>query len=131
MLQNTGYMLKVVLLRMIIGMAGIFAVIFVMGKFYDLYGKKIIMSLFTNIGKETLSLYLLQHIVVEIGLLWLINHMKIQHLLTDYHILFGYAIAPLVSLILLFIMYQIVSVMQKYKYTKWMFGFKININKNR
>lgn len=130
-LQNTGYMIKVVLLRLVIGMGGIYAVIFVMGKVYDLYGKKIIMSLFSNIGKETLSLYLLQHIVVELGLLWLIHQMKIQHLLTNYHVLFGYVIAPLVSLILLLIMYQIVSLMQKYNYTKWMFGFKINLNKKR
>lgn len=129
-LHNTGFMTKVILIRLIIGMLGIFAATYILGKFYDLFKKKFVTSLFVGIGKETLSLYLLQHIVVEIGLLAFVHYLDINNLLADYQILFGYVVAPVVSLILLVVMYQTVSLVQKYKSTKWMFGFRVNLSKN-
>lgn len=128
-LQNTGYMIKVMVIRLIIGMLGIYAATFILGKIYDLYKNLSVTKMFEGIGKETLSIYLLQHIVVEIGLMWLILYMDINQLLSDYQILFGYVIAPVVSLILLWVMYQIVVLMQKCKTTKWMFGFRVNLDK--
>ena len=126
-LQDPGYMVGVVSLRLIIGMAGIYATIFVMGKLYDLYGKTRCMNLFVGIGKETLSLYLLQHIVVEIGMMRLVASLNVNNVLTAHHLLIGYVIAPLISFVLLLVMYYAITLIQASKYTKWVFGFKLNL----
>ena len=127
-LHNTVFMIRVVLIRFMIGVLGIYAATFILGKFYDLYKNKFITNWFVGIGKETLSLYLLQHIVVEIGLMRFVHYMNINHLLTGHQVLFGYIVAPVVSLLLLVAMYNIVSVMQKHEITRWMFGFRINLD---
>lgn len=128
-LQNTEFMIRAILTRLAIGLSGIYAATFIWGTLYDLCKKKNITNTFIGIGRETLSLYLLQHIVVEIGLLWFVNYLGISHLLIDREVIFGYVIAPIVSIILLLAMYQTVTLMQKYRSTKWMFGFRINLSK--
>ena len=126
-LQNTEYMIKVVLLRLMIGMAGIYTTIFVMGRFYDKYKGLSILNLFVGIGKETLSIYLLQHIVVEIGFLRLARSLYTHDFLTENHLMLGYVVAPVVSFILLYVMYKVICIVQKHKSVKWLFGFKLSV----
>ena len=129
-LHNSEYMLKVVALRLIIGMAGIYTVAFLGGKLYDRYKTLSLINLFVKIGKETLSIYLLQHIIVEILLNRAVNGSTLSMLFADNSLLAGYVLSPMVSLILLFLMYGVILLIQKSKYTKWLFGFRVTLPSN-
>lgn len=128
-LHNTGFMLQIVLLRLFLGMAGVYSVVFVMGSLYDKTSQLSVTKLFADIGKQTLAIYMMQHIVVEIGLSNLVKSMGIKGLLVEHPILMGYVVPPLISLLLLYAMYCIAKLMQESKYTKWMFGFKMSLRK--
>ncbi|MBQ9231386.1 MAG: acyltransferase family protein [Prevotella sp.] len=126
-LQNTSFMLYVVVLRLVIAMVGIYSVIFVMGFAYDMLKDSALIALFSKIGQQTLAIYLMQHIVVEIGLERCVGCMNINEVLTSNHLFVGYALTPIFSLILLIMMYYMVSLIQKCRYIKWVFGFRANI----
>ena len=126
-LSNSIYVAKAVFLRILIGVAGIYTATFILGHIYDCSKNNNIMNLTLRIGKETLSIYLVQHIVVEIGLALLIKYLNINRLISEHFLLFGYVVAPIVALTLLLVMYYIVALIKNYKWTKWMFGFKLSL----
>ena len=129
-LRNSEYMLKVVALRLIIGMAGIYTIAFLFGSLYDRCEKLSLINMFVGIGKETLSIYLLQHVIVEILLSRIVKDSGLSMLLANNSLLVGYVLSPLVSLILLFLMYSVILLIQKIKYAKWLFGFRIALPSN-
>ena len=126
-LQNSGYMLKVIILRLIIGMVGIYTVIYFGGGLYDQCERLKLVNQFVGIGKETLSIYLLQHIIVEILMNRAVKNSDISTFLADNSLLAGYILSPIVSLLLLFLMYGVILLIQKTKYTKWLFGFRVTL----
>lgn len=126
-LQNTEYMFKVVSIRLVVGIAGIYSVVFIMGGLYDKAKSSSLMGLFSNIGKQTLAIYMMQHIIVEIWLFNLVEYIGIKESLSNYSALTGYVITPLLSLILLYGMYRVAILMHECKYTKWMFGVRVGV----
>ena len=62
-------MIKVVLIRLAIGGTGIYSAVFLWERLYNYCKDETFVKLIYNIGKETLAVYLMQHIVVEILLL--------------------------------------------------------------
>ena len=128
-LCSPGFMLKAVLLRLLIGMAGIYTTVFIFGYLYEISKNSALISLFEGIGKETLSLYLLQHLIVEICLLRVVESVGIGDFLIDNQNVIGFIGVPLVSLVILIIMYSIVKMLNRYRYTKWLFGFRVKLSK--
>jgi len=126
-LRNSEYMLKVVILRLIIGMAGIYTVTYFGGWLYDQCKRLKLVNQFVGIGKETLSIYLLQHIIVEILMNRAVNNSELSTFLADNSLFAGYILSPIVSFLLLFLMYGVILLIQKTKYTKWVFGFRVAI----
>lgn len=126
-LQNTAFMIKVVTLRILIGLSGIYAVSFLLGALYDMFKSDRIIGFIQNVGKETLSIYLMQHIVVEILLVRLVRYLNINGILRNHEIIVGYIITPLISVILLLVMYGFVFILKKSECTRWLFGFKIKL----
>lgn len=82
--------------------------------------------MFEIIGKYTLSIYLIQHIIVEILLPKIINGWEIH---INQNALYDFFAIPIISLFFLVIMYWFVALLNKSKYTKWLFGIRINLNK--
>lgn len=125
LLQNTEFMSLVVLLRFVIGMLGIYSVIFVFGRIYDFAQGSFVISVFAKVGQRTLAIYLIQHIVVEIFLASFVKNIGISAYIANNPILCGYIIAPFISLFLLLAMYYLSVLIIKNKYTGWIFGVKI------
>lgn len=126
-LRDTTFMLKVVFLRLFIGMLGIYAVCFLLGALYNMFKNDKAMKFIQNVGKETLSIYLMQHVVVEIFLVRFVRNMNIYDNLQNHQIVIGYLVTPLISIILLLLMYGLVTMLKESKYTKWLFGFKVTL----
>lgn len=124
-LHNTLHMLYVVILRIVLGVSGIYAATFVLGWLYDKVRESHFLKLWENIGKETLAIYLMQHIVVEIGLLKLILCLEVNAVLDKYPLFAGYLLSPVISLVLLILIYKAANVLRKSSYLKWVFGLKI------
>lgn len=120
----------IVAFRFFIGYCGCFTfMVFIkciMKTFYN--PKFFIFSMIQNCGKESLAIYMLQHIVL-FGVTTKIMSFLIcySHFnpLTENELLLGYVIAPIYSIILIYLMLTFVNAMKKNKYTKWMFGFKV------
>lgn len=127
-LDNPVFMLQVVSLRLIIGMAGIYAAILLLGRLYDVLAESSgSVNLVVSIGKETLSFYLLQHIIVEVCLPLLVDKGGFTSFAETNPMLSVYLVAPVFSLLMLLFMYYIVMLIQGSKYTKWLFGFRISL----
>ena len=124
-LSDTAYMIPVVLLRLGIGVAGIYAVSFLMGIIYDKLNGAVGVRFFERVGKETLAIYVIQHVVVEIGLQRLAGMECVSGMLTEHPWVMGYVAAPLVSLVLLLGMCELALLLKKSAYSKWVFGVKL------
>ena len=124
-LSDTAYMIPVVLLRLGIGVAGIYAVSFLMGIIYDKLNGAVSVRFFERVGKETLAIYVIQHVVVEIGLQRLAGMEGVSGVLAKHPWVMGYMAAPLVSLVLLLAMYELALLLKKSAYSKWVFGVKL------
>ena len=124
-LQDSSHMIKVVLIRLVIGGTGIYSAVFLWEKLYKYYKNGAFVKLISNIGKETLAVYLMQHIVVEILLLKTVRTLGIRGMLDGQQLLAGYILTPIISFVLLVIMYYTVNCIKRYKHTKWIFGFKL------
>ena len=83
----------------------------------------------TQFGKETLAIYLMQYIIVEVGLKefaamvykWLGTNPVIHH-----PIVIGYVVVPILAFTLTAIICWLAVLLKKNKATRWLFGFKIN-----
>lgn len=126
-LSNPTFMIKAVLLRLVIGVVGCYTVVFLFGHFYDHFNTLKVIKIFETIGKYTLSIYLIQHILVEMFLPKLIDYLGIN---INQNIFYDYIVVPITSFGFLIIMYLIVNLLNKSEYTKWLFGIRINLNKN-
>lgn len=129
-LQNTKFMLFVVVLRLVLAMAGIYSVIFILGYAYDKSKNSTLIVLFSKIGQQTLAIYLMQHIIVEIGLPIVIHGLDISDTLKINDVVSGYLFTPIISFILLYLMYRLTVLMGLSKYTKWLFGFNVVLSRN-
>lgn len=130
-LRNTEFILEAIIVRLAIGIAGIIFATYLFGSLYDKFKEHTLTRLFVGIGKETLSLYLLQHIIVEILLLRSVGWMALNGYLADNSLFAGYVLSPIISLLLLFLMYGVVTLIQKSEYTKWVFGFRIVLSSKK
>ena len=124
-LSDPAYMIPVVLLRLGIGVAGIYAVSSLMGAVHDRWSHFWGVRFFEKIGKVTLAIYVMQHVVVEIGLQRLAGMECISSVLMEHPWVAGYVAAPLVSLLLLLAMCEMALLLKKSAYSKWVFGFRI------
>lgn len=81
-------------------------------------------------GQETLSLYILHAIVlsriVSKLVTWIQNKMG-YNIFADNHLLLGYVIAPILALILMYVLYKGITICKRYQSIKWVFGFKLKI----
>lgn len=127
-LRDIVYMMKVVAIRFALGVAGIYGVSFVLGWLYETYKKTSLVKLFVGIGKETLPIYLLQHVLVEILLLRWTKTLENVGWMNMNQMFVGYLLTPLLSLVLLVLMYHLVHLMKSTKYMKWMFGVRVCLN---
>ena len=118
-------MIKVVLIRLAIGGTGIYSAVFLWERLYNYCKDETFVKLIYNIGKETLAVYLMQHIVVEILLLKTVRTLGIRGMLDGQQLLAGYILIPILSFVLLVIMYYAVDYIKRYKHTTWIFGFKL------
>lgn len=123
-------MLFVVVLRLVLAMAGIYSVIFILGYAYDKSKNSTLIVLFSKIGQQTLAIYLMQHIIVEIGLPIVIHGLDISDTLKINDVVSGYLFTPIISFILLYLMYRLTVLMGLSKYTKWLFGFNVVLSRN-
>lgn len=124
-LGEPEYMIPVVLLRLGIGVAGVYAVSYLMGTVHEGLKDTRGIRLFERIGQETLAIYVMQHVVVEIGLQRLAGMEGISNVLDRHPLMMGYVVAPLVSLVLLIAMYEMAILLKKSNYSKWLFGFRM------
>ena len=124
-LSDPAYMIPVVLLRLGIGVAGIYAVSFLMGIIYDKLNGAVGVRFFERVGTETLAIYVIQHVVVEIGMQRLAGMECVSSVLAEHPWVAGYVAAPLLSLVLLLMMYELALLLKRSAYSKWVFGFKM------
>lgn len=85
-------------------------------------------NFFLECGKETLSIYILQQIVIFNFGGWLMD--KLCQSVGNNPLVFnmnflGYVLAPLLSFILLYIFLQLIRFTKKLKFTRWIWGFKL------
>jgi uncharacterized membrane protein YeiB len=120
-------MTTTVLLRLLIGIVGCYTVVFLFGTLHNHFKESKTIRISEKIGKFTLSIYLIQHIIVEILLPKTVNSFEIH---ISKSIFYDYVAVPIISLVLLVIMYWFVALLNKSKYTKWLFGFKSNLKNN-
>ena len=123
-LSAPEYMIPVVLLRLAIGVAGIYAASFLLGLVHDKSGHTVGVGFFERLGRETLALYVMQHVVVEI---WMQRLATVGEgcLRSVPSWLMGYVVAPVVSLALLMVMCELALLLKKSDYSKWVFGVKL------
>ena len=126
-LSNPTFMTTTVLLRLLIGIVGCYTVVFLFGTLHNHFKESKTIRISEKIGKFTLSIYLIQHIIVEILLPKTVNSFEIH---ISKSIFYDYVAVPIISLVLLVIMYWFVALLNKSKYTKWLFGFKSNLKNN-
>ncbi len=121
-------MIPIISFRFIIGLIGIIAVTWLLSKIYDKTTNGPLTQTITGIGRETLSIYLIQYIIVEVGIRELIKHIThngIGNPFGQITQITGYLIAPLISFIIVFCIYHAIKYLKKYKFSKVLFGFKI------
>lgn len=120
----------IVLFRFFIGFIGSVAFMCIVNIVYSKYkeSNSSLFKIFINGGKESLALYILQHIAL-FGVTSKIVIKMVQYVhfnpFTSNELLLGYIIAPIYSLFLMYCMLTFIQFVKKYKYIKWMFGFKI------
>ena len=136
-MENPVHMIKVVLLRFSIGLAGIFA----MKLFFDVlysYLKPIMFDsdgrhfnvggVVLKIGRETLGLYIFQAIatygIMKLFVKWVIKQVNFNPFMWNERLLI-YVIAPLLSVIILLISLYIIDLLKSNRYTSKLLGFKI------
>jgi len=127
-INNTPQMLAIVCFRLTIGILGIIAALFIFNHLYDRFGNKWLFLTTAKFGKETLALYLTQYVAIEVGLAKLMHTITANNNgnpLTDFQIITGYVIAPIVAFVILMALYLFVSILKKYKATRWLFGIKV------
>lgn len=128
LLHNTPHTLAVCGFRFAIGILGSATAVFVLSYLYKRLQNNRLTVMVTQFGKETLAIYLMQYIIVEVGLKelaalyykWLGANPVIQH-----PIVMGYIVAPILAFGLTTIIYWLAVLLKKYKATRWLFGFKI------
>ena len=120
----------IVLFRFLIGYIGSVAFMFIVDIMYSKYKESDspYFRFFINAGKESLALYMLQHIalfgVTNKIIRRMVEYLHINPFITN-ELLLGYIIAPIFSLFLMYCMLAFIQLVKRYRYTKWMFGFKI------
>lgn len=128
LLHNTPRTLAVCGFRFVIGILGSATAVFVLSHLYNRLQNNRLTVMVTQFGKETLAIYLMQYIIVEVGLKaaaaafykWLgANHA------TQHPTITGYIVAPILAFGLTAIIYWLAVLLKKYKATRWLFGFKI------
>lgn len=129
LLHNTPRTLAVCGFRFAIGILGSATAVFALSHIYKRLQNNRLTAMVTKFGKETLAIYLMQYIIVEVGLKaaaaafykWLGTNPVIQH-----PIIMGYIVAPILAFGLTAIIYWLAVLLKKYKATRWLFGFKIH-----
>lgn len=130
-----GSLSVIYLYQFLIGAIGSF-VMWVIWSF--IYKSNSIINLITRIGKETMALYILQTIVIEIILSKIVRYTQneIWHgvnwiTATQENInLLGYVIAPIIAFFSMFVLYKFIIITKKNIYLSKIWGFKLNIKKS-
>lgn len=116
--------------RFFIGYIGSVAFMNAVDYLYTKYDSRntMIYKFFVKSGKETLSLYILQHIalfgITNKIIVWMVHKLNYNPFVIN-ELLLGYIIAPVYSLFLIYCMMLFTKFIKKHQYTSWMFGFKI------
>ena len=129
LLHNTPRTLAVCGFRFAIGILGSATAVFVLSYLYKRLQNNRLTVMVTQFGKETLAIYLMQYIIVEVGLKelaalyykWLGANPATQH-----PTITGYIVAPVLAFALTATIYWLAVLLKKYKATRWLFGFKIH-----
>lgn len=127
LLWHTSYIIQVIVLRFAIGIVGIYSAILIWSRLYVVIKDSLFTRMMSVIGKETLGIYLLQHIIVEILLLRLVMKLGLWSVQDGNQAVVGYLLTPILSLLLLSVMYIIVRWLKQYNQTKWIFGFRYTL----
>ena len=108
---------------------------FIMWKIWSyIFRPNSVTNLIAKIGKETMALYILQTIVIEIILSKIVQFIQkdIWHGINfmtatqEYINLLGYVVAPVISFCSIFFLYKIIEITKKNPYLSKIWGFKIN-----
>lgn len=124
----SGNAVLIYVFRFVLGLCGIVVMKQLFTLLYNVLPMKIV-SIINQVGRETLGIYILQGIVIEIILQNGIGKLDMaivsgQQML--YHYLVGYLLAPLISLFTIIGLAWIVNKIKATKMTSWMFGYKIS-----
>lgn len=124
-LREPAQMIPVVLIRLGIGVAGIWAVSFLLGGVHEKMHDTAVIKFFERLGQETLAIYVMQHVVVEMGLPQLVRVEDIYGVLACHPRVTGWVVAPGASLVLLVAMFRLALLLKKSASSKWVFGFRM------
>ena len=128
--------IMIVVFRYVIGVVGSMAFISVFNIIFEYYSnhRTKLFDFIVMTGKETLAVYILQIFIIckvmRHGMIWITGMMGFNPL-TGNMGLYGYVITPLLSLLVLYLTYNVTVFVKASKYTKWMFGFKLSSNSIR
>ncbi len=137
--NTPGYMIHassehygIVAYRFLIGVIGIICAYFLFKVMYEkvLGTKGWFKQLMITSGRETLAIYILHAIFISrIGnkIIHYLSNQFGHNIFTYNDALLGYVIAPIASIILIYVCLFIIKLMKKSPYTRWVFGFKIHL----
>lgn len=123
-------MIQAITLRFFIAITGIivmsvcFDIIF---RFLTEYNPQI-KTFIVLFGRETLGLYILQGFVVFRLLGYIVKYIERlfgYNVFASNHMLLGYVVTPLTSMIIIIVLFYFITIIKKYKYFRPLFGFKI------
>lgn len=126
-------MIFIFIFRFVIGIVGCLAMISVFNMLYLFFSSQnnICKKFILQCGRETLAIYILQHIVLFSiceRLVHALYNLLGYNLFATNKLLTGYIIAPALSLTLIALFLLILRFLKRNQYTRFIFGFKINSN---
>lgn len=125
--KSDAMALAVYAFRFILAVTGAYVMSQLFFRIKDVLTEKV-KTFFIETGKKTLALYVLQTFVVEKALnkVMLLANPAFYDIVPDtVHALIGYVIAPLLSVAVIMLLRQIIGLLEKSKYTSWVFGTRL------
>lgn len=120
-LWANGYVIPLRLFRIVLGISATIFIICAMKLLIDKYKNSRFYGIISTIGVETLGIYILQSIILEYILA---RHINLDNISFGF---FNFIVAPLLSLILLLIIFAIIRILKFNQYTAaFFFGDRIS-----
>lgn len=127
-LDNKNRVILAIIFRTALALTGIVVASVVFDLLHSFLSDKYprVNSFICNFGQETLGIYILHAFVIFrlLGFVVKLVEKSSGNIFASNHLLLGYVLAPLFSLIVIFFLYHFIRVCKNNKYLKYLFGFK-------